>query len=261
MRGGALLAIVVSLLLPRPAPAETVLSWEEAGKHVGEEVTVEGRVLGVHCSPLSCLLAFDPTFNRFTVVVQARSFDVFPQAELDQRYSGKRVRVRGTIETRDGKPEIVVEAQEQLAEVGAKRRQERDAERAARNQGEALERLADILARIEELTERLVASQERVETLLAQLERNQAALATLQASALAPPPAPSYGEPQPRPAYEHLRTVKRGMSRADVERLIGEPQYVEGGSGGWTTWYYGYGRSISFDGRGRAQALVGFPTP
>ena len=72
---------------------------------------------------------------------------------------------------------------------------------------------------------------------------------------------PSGGEPQPRPGFEALRTVKRGMTRADVQRLVGQPSYVEPSSGGWTTWYYGYGRSISFDGRGRAQSFVGFPSP
>ena len=50
------------------------------------------------------------------------------------------------------------------------------------------------------------------------------------------------------------------MSTAEVERLIGQPEYVEN-STGWTTWYYGYGRSISFDRRGRATSLVGFPPP
>ena len=260
-RGGALLAVAMALALPPRSSVETAISWEEAEKHVGEEATVEGRVLGVHCSPLSCLLAFEPTFNRFTALVQAKHFDDFPPAELDRRYVGKRVRVHGTIESRDGKPEIALETAEQLSEAGAKRRQERDDVRAAQGQVETLERLSQVLGRVEELTERLVATQERVEALLAQLEQNQAALTAAQASQAAPPPPPGYGEPQPRPAYEHLRTVKRGMSRTDVQRLIGEPQYVEGGGGGWSTWYYGYGRSISFDGRGRAQALVGFPAP
>src|SRR5207237_1179960 len=83
------------------------------------------------------------------------------------------------------------------------------------------------------LTERLVATEERVETLLAQLEQTQAALAAAQAEQAPPAAAPSNGEPQPRPAYERLRTVKRGMSRAEVQRLVGEPTYVENGSGGW----------------------------
>ena len=253
-RSSALL--VVAIALAAVARAETTVPWDEAEKHVGEEVTVEGRVLGVHCSQLSCLLAFDPTFNRFTAVIQAASFDTFPPADLDRRFSGKQVRVHGKIQTRDGKPEIVVAKTEELTLVPGKKR---DDERLARAQTETLERLGNVLARVEELTERMVATQERVEGLLAQLEQNQAALAAAQAGQAAPPVAPSNGQPPTRPAYERLRTVKRGMSRAEVERLIGEPTYVDNGSGGWTTWYYGYGRSVSFDTRGRAQSLAGFP--
>ena len=44
------------------------IPWDQAEQHVGEETAVQGRVLGVRCSLLSCLLAFDPTFNRFTAV-------------------------------------------------------------------------------------------------------------------------------------------------------------------------------------------------
>jgi SmpA/OmlA family protein len=252
--------LVVAIALCAVARADTTVPWDEAEKHVGEETTVEGRVLGVHCSQLSCLLAFDPTFNRFTAVIQAESFDTFPPAELDHRYSGKRVRVHGKIQTRDGKPEIVVAKGEELALVPSKKRDEHE-ERVTQAQTEAIERLGEVLAHIEELTERMVATQERVEGLLAQLEQTQAALAAAQAQQGAPAAEPSYGEPQPRPAYEQLRTVKRGMSRADVERLIGQPIYVDNGTGGWSTWYYGYGRSVSFDTRGRAQSLLGFPAP
>jgi hypothetical protein len=51
------------------------------------------------------------------------------------------------------------------------------------------------------------------------------------------------------------------MSRAEVLRLVGEPLSVEDTGGGWSIWNYGYGRSITFDARGRVQSLVGFPAP
>src|SRR5207302_1195985 len=156
---GCALSIVAGAAV---AHAETVIPWDEAEKHVGEDVVVEGRVLGVRCSQLSCLLAFDPTLNRFTAVVQAANFKDLPPEKLEQR------------------------------------------------------------------------------------EAAAAAAAAVQASQAPPAPA-SYGEPQPRPAYEALRTVKRGMSATDVRRLVGDPTSVESSGGGWTTWYYGYGRSITFD--------------
>jgi hypothetical protein len=254
------LAVVALVAVLSRAAADDAISWEEADQHVGEEATVEGRVEAVHCSPLSCLLAFEPSFNRFTAVVQAESFDVFPPADLERRYVGKQVRVHGKIEQRDGKPEIVLQSPEAIALAGAKRSQGRDAEKALRTQVEVMERLSDVLSRIEDLTERLADVEQRMDGLLAQLEQREAALAGAPASP-PPAPAPSFGEPQPRPAFEALRTVKRGMTRAQVERLVGAPTYVETTGNGWTTWYYPYGRSVSFDLRGRVQALVGFPEP
>jgi len=250
-------AMIFALALAVPAHAVTTIPWEDAEKHVGEEVVVKGRVLGVHCSPLSCLLAFEPTFNGFTAVVQAEHFDLFPPDQLDDLFSGKQVTVHGTIVEKDRKPEIVVGGPDDLKVGLAERRKERDD---ARAETEVLERLGAVLDQITELTARLAATQERMETLLVQLEQRTTALAAAQQPP-PPPPQPSYGEPQPRPAYEALRTVKRGMSRNDVARLIGQPEYVEYGGGGWMTWYYGFGRSVSFDPRGRAQSLVGFPPP
>jgi len=253
----ALLVLVVAF----PAAADETIPWEEADKHVGEQATVEGRVVDVHCSPLSCLLAFEPSFNRFTAVVQARSFETFPPAELDRRFRGRQVRVTGKIEQRDGKPEIVLEAPDAIALAG-RRREDRPAEASAtRAQADVMERLATVLERVQELTERMADVQERMDALLAELEQREAALAAATPAPPPVPPPPSYGEPQPRPSFEALRTVKRGMTRADVQRLVGQPQYVENGSHGWTTWYYGMGRSVSFNPRGRVEASVGFPSP
>jgi hypothetical protein len=256
----ALLALVIAL----PAAAdETTIPWEEADKHVGEQASVEGRVVDVHCSPLSCLLAFEPSFNRFTAVVQARSFDALPPAELDRRFRGRQVRVTGKIEQRDGKPEIVVEAPDAIALAGRPREVRLGAgdTNPARAQADVMDRLATVLERVQDLTERMVEVQDRMDALLAELEQRQAALAAATPVPPPAPPPPSYGEPQPRPSFEALRSIKRGMSRADVERLVGQPQYVEAGSQGWSTWYYGMGRSVSFNPRGRVEASVGFPNP
>jgi uncharacterized coiled-coil protein SlyX len=253
MRGALALAVLAAALVGERAPAAEPIAWDEADHHVGEEATVEGRVLGIHCSPLSCLLAFEPTFNRFTAVIQAASFDKFPPREIDDRYSGKRVRVTGRIETRDGKPEIVVDKPEALTLIEEKE-QPAAAPETARAQTEVLERLADVLARVEELTARMAATQERLDALLAQMEQRELALAAALASQ-APPPPPE--QPQ-RPAYQALRSIKRGMAAGDVQRLLGQPQYVDDSRRGWSTWYYGDGRSLTFDDRGRVQSLAGF---
>jgi uncharacterized coiled-coil protein SlyX len=260
-RVGPLLAALLLLAALPAAHAEDTIPWDEADKHVGEQVTVEGRVVDVHCSPLSCLLAFEPSFNRFTAVVQAERFDAMPPDQIEQRFKGKNVRVRGTIQERDSKPEIVITGPDMIAIGGGRRREERARDANTAAQADVLERLADVLSRIEELTERMADVQERMDALLARIEDREAALANASPAPTPPAAAPSYGEPQPRPGFEALRTVKRGMTRADVERLVGQPQYVESSGHDWVTWYYGYGRSVSFNARGRVEAFVGFPPP
>jgi len=254
---GAIVALALTFALPARA-AGPVIQWDTAEQHVGETAVVEGRVLGVHCSPTSCLLAFDPTFNRFTAVVQAKDFTRFPPDQLDNRYSGKRVRVRGTIVDRDRKPEIEVSDPADLKLVETKQdRQERSAQ-SAEAQDQTIDRLDALLDRVETLTERMNEMQARMETLMAQLEATSQALMV---AATPPPPPPAAGPmgPGPRPGWETMRSVKRGMSAGEVRRLVGEPQDVVPGGNGWTTWVYDDGRTISFDARGHAQSLVGFP--
>src|SRR5262249_44061737 len=204
----AALALVLALALPARAadkvapparPAETTVPWDQTEDHVGETVVVEGRVLGVHCSQLSCLLAFDPTFNRFTAVVQAEHFDRFPPDQLDALYSGRKVQVRGTIVTRDRKPEILLSDPADLKLAESKEDKKKQAADAADAQAQLLDRLDAAVASVEQLTERLAATQDRVDQLIAQLElTGQAIVAAATPAPPPPPPAPpTYGEPQP----------------------------------------------------------------
>jgi hypothetical protein len=254
-------AFAMVLALAARADAVETIQWNEAEQHVGETVTVEGRVLGIHCSPTSCLLAFDPTFGRFTAVVQAKDFKTFPPGTLEATFVGRKVRLTGKIVLLEKKPEIVLERPEDihLVVTAQEKKDEKDGEQTA-----VLDRIDEMLDRVEALAERIENAQARLEQLSQVIDQRAAELLDLQAAANQPPPAPpepSYGEAQPRPAYESLRTVKRGMMSNDVARLIGEPIAVEQGSEGASTWYYGYGRSIMFDRRGRATSLSGFPAP
>jgi hypothetical protein len=256
--------LLLATLLAATAHADApVIKWDQAEQHVGEDVVVDGLLLGSHCTQQSCILAFDPGFNRLTAVIRAKNFDKIPPQDLDRLYSGRRVRIHGKIEQSDGKPQIIVESPDDLMLVHAERQKEKAAERALKTQTEVLDRLGDLLERITELTERMAATQQRMDEVLAQMEQREVQLANALAAAQPPPapPPPSGGEPQPRPGFEALRTIKRGMSRADVLRLVGQPSYVEQSGGGWMTWYYGYGRSVTFDARGRTQSFVGFPAP
>ncbi len=236
------------------SPAPPLVPWDETEQHIGEEATVEGRILGVHCSPISCVLAFDPSFSRFRVVIQARRFTAFPPERMSERYSGRRVHVHGKITQSGGHPEISLERPEDLTVMVADRRREQQqrADDAQQANAELLDRVAASLERLEAVTEQILATQQRLEAVLSALEQRAAAL-----ESSAGPAIPEVAPPQ-RHGYERERSVKRGMSRTDVARLMGDPQSVDPGAGGWTTWYWDGGESVTFDARGHVQSLTGF---
>ena len=256
--------ILLTLLLAAPVRGADVLGWQDAAKHVGEQASVEGVVAAVHCSPLACSLAFEPTFTRFTAIIQAARFDTFPPDQLAARYQGKRVRVTGTIETIDGKPRMQIANPDALVLAtaatppGAPAAAKNDAggaepARVDGAQAEILARLDEILDRLDTLEDRLIATEQRMAGLLAYLDERERSLAATQMS-----PAPPVGPAAP--ASQALRSLKRGMSVRDVERLAGRPARIIDNANGWATWDYGEGRAITFDQRGRAQSLTGFAT-
>jgi len=217
-------------------------------------------VLGKHCSPTSCLLAFDPNFNQFTAVIQAKDFKTFSPDSLDGKFVGRKVRVKGKIQMLEKKPEIIVSNPDDLQVVTTAKEK---ADQRAASQDEVVDRMTEILERLDNLVARVEATQARLEDVANALADQGDQLAALQAAANTPPPAepePSYGDPQPRPAYEALRTVKRGMTSDDVARLVGAPLMSESNANGSFVWYYGYGRSVTFDRRNRAISLAGFPS-
>src|SRR5689334_20065845 len=114
MRRSVVVLVLALVSAPSIAADDKAVPWSEAETRVGQPSVIEGRVMGIHCSPTSCLLAFDPTFNRFTAVVQAKDFKVLPPDKLDAEYVGRQVRVHGTVQLLDKKPEIVVERVEDL---------------------------------------------------------------------------------------------------------------------------------------------------
>jgi hypothetical protein len=262
----SLIAVLVVLALPARAALPTI-RWDQAESYDDKQVVVEGHVMAVGCGARRCTLAFDPTSKRFAVVVKANRFNVFPPADLKRVYTGRLVRATGTVRVVDGRPEMAVRSADDLELVEPPKppieeKTDDDAEREERaaQHDELIARLDVMLERVEAMDDRIIALEERLDIVLAQLDQQQNQLATLEVEPPAPQ-APTWGEPQARPAYEALRSLKRGMSRAQVERLVGPPLRVQTSGGGWVTWDYGYGRSISFDARGRAASLVGFPKP
>jgi hypothetical protein len=259
----SLIALLVVLALP--AWAADTIRWDEAEKYDGQQVTVDGYVMDVVCGSQRCTMAFDPTSRRFAVVVKANRFNVFPPADLAKVYTGQHVHAHGTIRLVDGRPEMAVRNADDLElvrntkEVVEQKATEERQERAVQHD-EVVGRLDEVLDHVDQLGERIGELEQRLDVLLAALDQQSQTLAAIEAGP--PPPAPpTYGQPQPRPGWEKLRSLKRGMTTAEVQRLVGAPLTVQQSGNGWVIWDYGYGRSISFNERGRVASLVGFPKP
>lgn len=98
-----------------PEPEEgTVISWEDAAKHYGEYLVVEGTVVLTYNSGKACFLNFHPNWKEhFSVVIFASDFPKFPSPP-EEHYRGKKIQVTGFIKSYHGRPEIIVEDPSQI---------------------------------------------------------------------------------------------------------------------------------------------------
>jgi len=103
-----------------PSAAELpVISWQEAGRHIGEVVIVEGTVVRTYDSGRATFLNFTQNWRgTFTVVIFAGDYERFPLPPKDL-YNRQTIRVRGRIKEYQGAPEIVVESPDQIEIVSA----------------------------------------------------------------------------------------------------------------------------------------------
>src|SRR5262245_22260998 len=62
---------------PAAAPAGPTIAGSRAGDYVGQDVTIEGRVVAIHDSPLATVIAFAPNFAGFTATILAADRDKF----------------------------------------------------------------------------------------------------------------------------------------------------------------------------------------
>jgi len=105
------LALLV-VLIASPALAKTV-SPADAFQYVGQTVTVEGVVSGVHESRSATFINMGGRYpdNLFTgVVFESDASKVGDVSGLD----GKKVDITGTVRLYKGKPEIVIKSAEQI---------------------------------------------------------------------------------------------------------------------------------------------------
>jgi hypothetical protein len=107
----ASVALGVVALLPSRALAQTIAAGD-AGAHVGEEITVEGDVPTVVCSPLACLLSFTADYSGLVASIPGDALGRFPAPK--ETYASHRVRVRGVVIDKNGRPRIEVRDPGQL---------------------------------------------------------------------------------------------------------------------------------------------------
>jgi endonuclease YncB( thermonuclease family) len=105
---------------PRAAPASPAgggVPWEEAHRHAGEEIAVEGTIVRTHRAAKVLYLNFHPNWKRYlSLVILASDLNRFPQ-DPEKAYKGKKVRARGEVKLYKGRPEMVVRSPEDIAVV------------------------------------------------------------------------------------------------------------------------------------------------
>ena len=90
------------------AAAGTAVPWEEAHRHAGEEVVVEGTIVRTHRTKTMLYLNFHSNWKRYlTIVVFAKDLPRFPGNPASD-YKGKKVRVRGEVKIYKGRPEMAL---------------------------------------------------------------------------------------------------------------------------------------------------------
>ncbi|MCF8127818.1 MAG: thermonuclease family protein [Deltaproteobacteria bacterium] len=93
------------------------ISWESAGKYIGEHVTVQGTIVRSYNSGKACFLNFHQNFTRYmSLTIFENALRKFP-FQPETYYLHKTVRVKGKIKIYKGRPEIVVESPKQIEVV------------------------------------------------------------------------------------------------------------------------------------------------
>ena len=91
-----------------PATRETVIPWEVAHRHEGEEIVVEGTIVRTHRAEKVLYLNFHPNWKRYvSVVIFTSDLPRFPN-DPETYYKGKKGRERGEVKLFKDRPEMVV---------------------------------------------------------------------------------------------------------------------------------------------------------
>ncbi len=227
----SMLLAVVAMAAARVAAAGDPVPAARAVEHVGQDVTIEGRVVATHSSHLATVLAFNANFAGFTAKILAGDRSKFP-TDLDQRYRDKLVRVSGQVTEYRGKPEMTLRDPVQLALAPGE---------TPIPPGTATPRTSPTPT----LDETIAQTLSVIEARLGALEGRLGAIEqTLAAQAVA--------------GRQEAPALAVGTPAADVRDALGDPVGISRGPQNGSVWLYGGGRSVTFDRAGRVVAWAGF---
>lgn len=114
----AVLIIVLAVGPPVAYGQDKVISWEEAGNYLGQEVVVEGTIVRTFNSGRACFLNFHPDYQRYlSLVILAADFSKFPP-QPEQYFLNKKVRARGRVLLYRGRLEIILNSPAQITVTG-----------------------------------------------------------------------------------------------------------------------------------------------
>jgi len=95
-------------------PSAGSVSFETAGRRVGQTVTVEGRIVRTYRNRSGLFLNFHPNWKRYlSVRIPAENLGGFP-ADPERVYRDTRIRVTGTVSLSGESPQIVVRTPEAI---------------------------------------------------------------------------------------------------------------------------------------------------
>ncbi|HEX8044135.1 thermonuclease family protein [Candidatus Deferrimicrobium sp.] len=104
-------------LQPVPTVRGTIIPWEDAHRHLSEEIVVEGTIVRTHRAKSVMYLNFHPNWKRYlTLVIFVKDLPLFP-GNPEMAYKGKKVRVRGEVKVYKDRLEMVVRSPEDITVV------------------------------------------------------------------------------------------------------------------------------------------------
>ncbi|MCC7193769.1 MAG: hypothetical protein IT444_13425 [Phycisphaeraceae bacterium] len=99
------------------APSSTeIVPWYEASKHVGQEITVEGRIVTTRRSGKVCFLNFSRDRESFYLIMFERTLYGWPEAP-ETYFKNKTIRAKGVVELHNQRPQIQIEKTGQLVVI------------------------------------------------------------------------------------------------------------------------------------------------